>query len=141
MTVELPSFDQILKQMEDCVLKIDHFEGIDKLPIKFEGVPNWRQMSSASHNVFGSAQPTKQGLEAVLDFYHKAGFQKVLWVSLRSEPVIYVGGQSFTPRFKNNTKVQFLVYLFIQFISNLSEGAGKCLCRTGIRRTSRSFGK
>jgi len=87
--------------MKVCVLKFDHFENIHRLDAKlpvFEGAPNFRQVPG--YLVFGTGQPTKEGFQAALKqiFSEEVGAKKCLWTNMRQEPVVYLNGQSFTPR-------------------------------------------
>lgn len=86
--------------MKVCVLKYDHFENIHRLDPKlpaYEGAPNFRQVPG--YLVFGTGQPTKTGFENTLGFIFKeAGAAKCLWTSMRQEPVVFLNGESFTPR-------------------------------------------
>jgi len=86
--------------MKVCVLKYDHFENIHRLDPKLptqEGAPNFRQVPG--YLVFGTGQPTKTGFENSLKFiFSECGAKNVLWTNMRQEPVVYLNGQSFTPR-------------------------------------------
>lgn len=87
--------------MKVCVLKFDHFENIHRLDPKlpaYEGAPNFRQVPG--YLVFGTGQPTKEGFQAVLEHLASdvVGAKKILWTNMRQEPVVYLNGQSFTPR-------------------------------------------
>lgn len=89
--------------MKDCVMKFDHFENIHRLHsgVKFEGSPNFRQVPG--YNVFGTGQPTERGFKRALDYMHTECSmlhfcQEVYWTNMRQEPVIYLNGQSYTPR-------------------------------------------
>jgi len=91
--------------MKKCVLKYDHFENIHRLPqdqLTIEGAPNFRQVPG--YLVFGTGQPTKLGFINCLEYLlsDQTGAKKVLWTSMRQEPVVYMNGQSFTPRLKEN---------------------------------------
>lgn len=86
--------------MKLCVLKYDHFENIHRLdknlPV-YEGAPNFRQVPG--YLVFGTGQPTKDGFQAALQFIStETGSKDILWTNMRQEPVVYLNGQSFTPR-------------------------------------------
>ena len=98
-----PIFDKLTNEFDHFVLKIDHFEEMEKIATKIEGAPNWRKVSQVP--VFGSAQPTRKGVASLLDYYLNQGVEKVLWVSMRSEPVVYIDDFSFTARLASNTKV------------------------------------
>jgi len=87
--------------MKVCVLKFDHFENIHRLDPKlpsYEGAPNFRQVPG--YMVFGTGQPTKEGFQATLShiFSDEVGAKKCLWTNMRQEPVVFLNGQSFTPR-------------------------------------------
>jgi len=103
-------FHKLLKQqaekreknnpMKICVLKFDHFENIHKLDVKlpaYEGAPNLRQVPG--YLVFGTGQPTKGGFKTALEhIFSVEGVKGVLWTNMRQEPVVYLQGNSFTPR-------------------------------------------
>jgi len=87
--------------MKVCVLKFDHFENIHRLDPKlpaYEGAPNFRQVPG--YMVFGTGQPTKEGFQATLShiFSEEVGAKACLWTNMRQEPVVFLNGQSFTPR-------------------------------------------
>jgi len=89
--------------MQNCVMKFDHFENIHRLTkgISFEGAPNFRQVPG--YNVFGTGQPTEKGFKRVLEYMHRECAmnemcKEVFWTNMRQEPVVYLNGQSFTPR-------------------------------------------
>ena len=64
-----------------------------------EGTPNFRQVPG--YLVFGTGQPTKLGFINALEYLTKdTGAKKVLWTNMRQEPVVYMNGQSFTPRLR-----------------------------------------
>jgi len=77
-----------------AVAMADHFDKIQKLPEKVEGVPNFRRVPN--YKVYCCGQPTVKGLENALnkvcgDIYPKDG--KILWLNMRQEPVVYVNGE------------------------------------------------
>jgi hypothetical protein len=64
-----------------------------------EGAPNFRQVPGSP--VFGVAQPTVTGLRSMLEQMGAGpggSGPTVNWTSLREEPVVYLQGQSYTPR-------------------------------------------
>jgi len=73
-----------------CML--DHFEKIQKLKDKIDGVPNFRRVPG--YKVFCCGQPTQAGfekaLEKVTEKYPKDG--PIVWVNMRQEPIVYVNG-------------------------------------------------
>lgn len=91
---------QLLRAVDKCVLKVDHFEAIYRLKRQFDGVPNFRKVEG--YNVFGSGQPTVQGFKAVLDSMANYDVEKVVWVNMRCEPILYVNDMSYGPRDVNN---------------------------------------
>ncbi|KAK4783955.1 hypothetical protein SAY86_018323 [Trapa natans] len=83
------------------ILKSDHFPGCQnkRLSPQIDGAPNYRQAESL--RVHGVAIPTLDGIRNVLKH---VGAQldgmraKVLWISLREEPVVYINGRPFVLR-------------------------------------------
>merc|ERR1712018_1002101 len=98
--------------MKNYVLKFDHFENIHRLPanqLTIEGSPNFRQVPG--YLVFGTGQPTKLGFQKVLEYLLREDSEAktVLWTNMRQEPVVYMNGQSFTPRLRErmNENMEF----------------------------------
>ena len=72
---------------------LDHFEKIQKLKDKIDGVPNFRRVPG--YKVFVCGQPTKDGFEKALekacgDKWPKDG--PIIWLNMRQEPILYVNG-------------------------------------------------
>merc|ERR1712168_188062 len=72
---------------------LDHFEKIQKLPDKLDGVPNFRRVPG--YKVFCCGQPTKDGFEAAInkacgDKWPKDG--PIIWLNMRQEAIVYVNG-------------------------------------------------
>ena len=67
--------------------------------------------------MFGTGQPTKEGFQNGLKhIFSECGADKVLWTNMRQEPVVYLNGQSFTPRLSDklgwtNIKLEVIVRL------------------------------
>ncbi len=80
------------------VAMADHFEKIQKLKDKIDGVPNFRRVPG--YKVFCSGQPTKEGFlkacEKVCEKWPKDG--KIIWINMRQEPVIYINGNPLCAR-------------------------------------------
>merc|ERR1712215_53360 len=77
----------------------DHFEKIQKLPEKVEGVPNFRRVPG--YKVYCCGQPTMGGFENAINkacgnIYPKDG--KILWLNMRQEPIVYVDGNPICAR-------------------------------------------
>ncbi|XP_057966266.1 uncharacterized protein LOC131156522 isoform X5 [Malania oleifera] len=99
--------DQVMKLRggsvlgKKTILKSDHFPGCQnrRLSPQIDGAPNYRQADSLC--VHGVAIPTVDGIRNVLNHI---GAQidkkqaKVLWISLREEPVVYINGRPFVLR-------------------------------------------
>ena len=76
-----------------AVAMADHFEKIQKLPEKLDGVPNFRR--TPGYKVWCSGQPTKAGFvkaveKACGEKYPKDG--PIIWINMRQEPIIYING-------------------------------------------------
>merc|ERR1711981_690215 len=77
----------------------DHFDKIQKLSEKVDGVPNFRRVPG--YKVYCCGQPTVAGFEAALNkacgtIYPKDG--PIIWVNMRQEPIIYVNGNPMCAR-------------------------------------------
>merc|ERR1712054_36999 len=77
----------------------DHFEKIQKLPDKVDGVPNFRRVPG--YKVYCCGQPTIEGFTNALnkacgDIYPKTN--KIIWVNMRQEPIVYVNGNPICAR-------------------------------------------
>lgn len=70
----------------------DHFEKIQKLKDKIDGVPNFRRVPG--YKVYCCGQPTQAGFEKCIDKvcekYPKDG--PIIWINMRQEPIVYVNG-------------------------------------------------
>merc|ERR1712072_1645399 len=71
----------------------DHFEKIQKLPDKVDGVPNFRRVPGYKDYCCG--QPTIEGFTNALnkacgEIYPKTN--KIIWLNMRQEPIVYVNG-------------------------------------------------
>merc|ERR1711899_395902 len=86
---EMPENPEIWK----AVGMLDHFEKIQKLKDKIEGVPNFRRVPG--YKVFCCGQPTIEGFEKAIekacgDKWPKDG--PIIWLNMRQEPIVYVNG-------------------------------------------------
>merc|ERR1712236_1406 len=77
----------------------DHFEKIQKLPEKVDGVPNFRRVPG--YKVYCCGQPTLTGFENAInkacgDLYPKTN--KIIWLNMRQEPIVYVNGNPICAR-------------------------------------------
>jgi len=80
-------------EVHKAAAMLDHFEKIQKLPDKVEGVPNFRRVPG--YKIFCCGQPTKDGFEKALekacgDKWPKDG--PIIWMNMRQEPIVYVNG-------------------------------------------------
>merc|ERR1712076_154451 len=76
-----------------AVAMLDHFEKIQKLKDKVDGVPNFRRVPG--YKVFCCGQPTKEGFAAAIekacgDKWPKDG--PIIWLNMRQEAIVYVNG-------------------------------------------------
>ncbi len=64
-------------------------------------------------NVFGTGQPTKPAIELLLNTWlNKMKLETCLWINMRSEPVMYVNGNSYSPkRFVNVFFAYFVIFV------------------------------
>ncbi|GMF50019.1 unnamed protein product [Phytophthora fragariaefolia] len=91
------------KVLSDCVLKMDHFFGIARIPFELTtNVPNYRRI--ANEPIFGTAQCLEQGIIDVVD-HLRDEFDRAIWINLREEAVIYVTGRPFCVRHQNDLMV------------------------------------
>ncbi|OIV95330.1 hypothetical protein TanjilG_07486 [Lupinus angustifolius] len=96
--------EQVMKMRKGSVLgkktilKTDHFPGCQnkRLFPQIDGAPNYRQAESL--HVHGVAIPTIDGIRNVLKHIGAQFQAKVLWISLREEPLVYVNGRPFVLR-------------------------------------------
>merc|ERR1712117_222547 len=77
----------------------DHFEKIQKLPDKVDGVPNFRRVPG--YKVYCCGQPTIEGFTNALnkacgDIYPKTN--KIIWLNMRQESIVYVNGNPICAR-------------------------------------------
>jgi len=84
--------DQKNPEVWKAVAMQDHFEKIQKLKDKIDGVPNFRRVPG--YKVYCCGQPTKDGfvkaIEKVCEKYPKDG--PIVWINMRQEPIVYVNG-------------------------------------------------
>merc|ERR1711892_523752 len=92
---EIPLID-----LSSYFVKPDQFEGIHIMDDKFEkvaGAPNFRQLPGFP--IFGTGQPTEAGLVEILKRAKgERENPKVIWFTVRQEPVVYVNGAPYAPR-------------------------------------------
>merc|ERR1711899_14982 len=77
-----------------AVAMADHFEKIQKLPDKVDGVPNFRRVPG--YKVFCCGQPTQEGFvkaieKAIGDKWPKDA--PIIWLNMRQEPIVYIDGK------------------------------------------------
>jgi len=80
-------------EVHKAAAMLDHFEKIQKLPDKLDGVPNFRRVPG--YKIFCCGQPTKDGFEKAIekacgDKWPKDG--PIIWMNMRQEPIVYVNG-------------------------------------------------
>ncbi|KAL3670213.1 hypothetical protein V7S43_004526 [Phytophthora oleae] len=91
------------KVLANCVLKMDHFFGIARIPFELTtNVPNYRRI--ANEPIFGTAQCLEQGIIDVIE-HLRGEFDRAIWINLREEAVIYVTGRPFCVRHQDDLMV------------------------------------
>jgi len=80
-------------EVHKAAAMLDHFEKIQKLPDKVDGVPNFRRVPG--YKIFCCGQPTKDGFEKAIekacgDKWPKDG--PIIWMNMRQEAIAYVNG-------------------------------------------------
>jgi len=76
-----------------AVAMLDHFDKIQKLKDKVDGVPNFRRVPG--YKVFCCGQPTREGFSAAIekacgDKWPKDG--PIIWLNMRQEAIVYING-------------------------------------------------
>ena len=103
-------------------IKPDQFDGIDVLAeelCKLEGAPNFRQLTGFP--IFGTGQPTEEGMVKILNQIKKEKeIEKIIWFSMRQEPIVYVNGSPYAPRAPNNPHANI--------ITDLNDEQAKSVC-------------
>merc|ERR1712198_9253 len=84
---------QSWEEIRKAAAMADHFDKIQKLPEKIDGVPNFRRVPG--YKVYCCGQPTIAGFENAInkacgDLYPKTN--KIIWLNMRQEPIVYVNG-------------------------------------------------
>jgi len=87
----------------NTILKSDHFPGCQRMSLlpHITGAPNYRQVDGLC--VYGVAIPTIEGMKNTIGHLLKTSNtetipKKVLWISLREEPVVYINQRPFVLR-------------------------------------------
>eukprot|EP00127_Corallochytrium_limacisporum_P002023 Clim_evm11s99 gene=Clim_evmTU11s99 len=98
--------------LADTVMKCDHWAGIHKLKSEplHPGVFNFRQHPRLP--IFGVNQCSADGVAWVVQHLREnLHLNKVVWVNLREEPVVYINGLPHSPRepAELNTNVEYLL--------------------------------
>lgn len=105
---------------QQMILKYDHFPGCQKLQLhdRIDGAPNFRCVEFAKiresigslfmlidqepvrrhSNIYGVAMPTRDAIRLVLKRMAAVNKKRLLWTSLREEPVLYVNGKPYVLR-------------------------------------------
>ena len=84
-------------------IKPDHFDAIHVLEDsleKIEGAPNFRNIPGFP--VYGTGQPTEKGFEEIIKKLGKVENEKVIWINLRREPIVYINGSPYAVRQPDN---------------------------------------
>ena len=121
---EVPFID-----LSDHFIKPDMFDGIhilDETFEKIEGAPNFRQLSGFP--VFGTGQPTEQAMVEIIK-RAKTGKdeEKIIWFTMRQEPLVYVNGDPYAPRAPENPHVNLEAKMDVQQIRSVDKHLAKVL--------------
>lgn len=91
----------------NTILKIDHWteESTVNLPLQISGAPNFRKidlgLQDEKYQIYAVAQPTLAALRSILAHVSAASHQppeRIVWVNVREEPLIYINGEPFVLR-------------------------------------------
>jgi len=138
---EEPEVEEELNPVIDLTnhfIKPDHFDGIHVLEDaaeKIEGAPNFRNIPGFP--VYGTGQPTEKGFEEIINKLGKVENEKIIWINLRSEPVVYINGSPYAVRQADN------LHENIQVATTDEEAAvlGKHLVRVVTERAAEAADK
>ena len=89
--------------LSNFYIKPDHFEGnhiLDDALEKIEGAPNFRNIPGFP--VYGTGQPTEKAMEEIIKHIKKTDNEKIIWIDLRREPVVYINGSPYAARNPEN---------------------------------------
>lgn len=123
--VKPSAYKRATRAIDKCVLKIDSADGKFNIQSEYKGVPNFRRVASSTATdndneldpeqdpddddqddeiesdaprVYGCGQPSLDGLRKLLEGLQEEGVDKVMWINVRDEPVVYIKDASFSPR-------------------------------------------
>ena len=117
-----PAEDPPIIDLIQHFIKPDQFDGIEVLDEKFEkieGAPNFRHV--AGFPVFGTGQPTEKGMIEILNHIRKEKVnEKIIWFSMRQEPIVYVNGAPYAPRAPENVHANIKTDLDADQIKSVS---------------------
>ena len=103
---EEPEVEEELNPVIDLTnhfIKPDHFDGIHVLEDaleKIDGAPNFRNIPGFP--VYGTGQPTEKAFEEIINKLGKEENEKVIWINLRREPIVYINGSPYAVRQSDN---------------------------------------
>jgi len=105
---EVPVLD-----LSNHFLKPDHFEDIhilDNVFEKLDGAPNFRQIPGFP--IYGTSQPTEHGMTELINKI-KTGTEneKIIWINMRSEPVVFINGNPYAARHPDALHENLLISL------------------------------
>jgi radial spoke head protein 1 len=102
-------FTLACRAVDKSVLKADQFEGIYRLRKEVEDCPNFRRVGGeqSQWNLWCSGQAGVAGLKASIEKITDGGFESILFISLRAEPVIFINSAPFAPRDKHEINRNF----------------------------------
>ena len=115
--------------LSEHLIKPDMFDGIHILEDSFEkinGAPNFRQIPGFP--IFGTGQPTE---EAMVEIINKAKSgkenEKIIWFTMRQEPLVYVNGSPHAPRHPDNPHANLDIKMNVEQIQGVDVHLAKVL--------------
>ncbi|OQS03144.1 paladin [Thraustotheca clavata] len=95
------------KVLGKYILKSDRMPDQIALDSEHKNIaPNFRRLPGMP--IYGSAQPSLDGIHYILQTIANDGYKRVIWANLREEAVLFVNGESFTARRNVNKNEQDL---------------------------------
>ena len=86
--------------LSNYLIKPDHFDGIhvlDDVFEKLEGAPNFREIPGFP--IYGTSQPTEKAMVEIVNKVKKGTpNEKIIWINMRREPIVYINGSPFAAR-------------------------------------------
>ena len=102
---------------------------------KIDGAPNFRNIPGFP--VYGTGQPTDVGIEAIINKIKKTDNEKIIWINLRQEPIVYINGAPYAARNPENLHENIQV----KPTDDEARVLGKHLVQVGLKQEKRLKGR